>query len=449
MPVYSQPGVYTITLSISNGLCGTATATRTFTVSAIPEADVTTTYNGGPRCLPLTLDFGLATLPGVTYERSIQRLPDPSNPAGPAPFTYLSGGPNTAAASVRINDCGIYDFTLSARNDCDTLTWTKRDTFYKAPVLPLPLLSDSAFCQSAKLNFTGKTLDTGCDPSATIAWQFPGGMPPTSSDPNPTVMYSSPDSTRSFTLTATATNGCTSVVATRSFTIDAPEKLTLGAASYSLCKDGAPITLSGQPGGGQWFWKNAPVSATFDPAQYPVGLHTLVYRKGSGACTSQDSISIAVKPLPSVNAGPDDTVCIEKQTLALVAIEPASGGTWSCVEKPAAVTGNIFDLGIAGGGTFTLRLQFTDTATTCSNLDERQVTVLGNTAIQPHDTLYCMVPGTLVNLPLHDLPGLLYFGPAVVQPGNRLNPTFYPKDTVVQVFFTLTNAAGCAYTASI
>ncbi|HMX41631.1 MAG TPA: hypothetical protein PKD78_14940, partial [Saprospiraceae bacterium] len=93
--------------------------------------------------------------------------------------------------------------------------------------------------------------------------------------------------------------------------------------------------------------------------------------------------------------------------------------------------------------------QFTDTATTCSNLDERQVTVLGNTAIQPHDTLYCMVPGTLVNLPLHDLPGLLYFGPAVVQPGNRLNPTFYPKDTVVQVFFTLTNAAGCAYTASI
>src|SRR5678816_3386511 len=74
----------------------------------------------------------------------------------------------------------------------------------------------------------------------------------------------------------------------------------------------APLTASNA---GSYLWTAAPPYAFADPTQpnqsvSPTTTTTFVVRGTTGSCYEEDTVVITVRPKPVVNAGPDDTLCV-------------------------------------------------------------------------------------------------------------------------------------------
>lgn len=108
----------------------------------------------------------------------------------------------------------------------------------------------------------------------------------------------------------------------------------------STCFNTPAFNLSANPPGGTWSGTGVTSSGTFTPSTAGVGSHTIsyFYTHPSTNCSNTDVIVIRVNPNPTVNAGPDTTIC--NQALAAIFRGTPNGGTWS-------------GSGIASNGTFT------------------------------------------------------------------------------------------------
>jgi len=112
-------------------------------------------------------------------------------------------------------------------------------------------------------------------------------------------------------------------------------------------------------------------------------------------CTSTKTITITVKAPPIVSAGSPITVCYNGAVQNLAGTP--TGGTWS----GTGVSGTTFDPKIAGVGTYTLSYNYSDPATSCSNVASLTATVKPIPQITvPADSSVC------INAPLVKLNGL-------------------------------------------
>ncbi len=441
-PFYGQPGTYIITVTADNMKCPSATASVQFTVADIPTADVTVAPR--PQCLPAggyTIPFNLTAKPGVNYLWTITRTDDGTNP--PNPFTFVNGTSGTSASPfVHIDACGIYTYELSAWNHCDTAAWTLTDTFYTKAGAVLPQFPN-AFCQQALPDLSGTAYDFGCEPAVTVAWSSPLGQVLSTELYPSDIQFSSPAMPQAFTLYLTIDGVCGSTTVSTSIQVDAPEALILGPNPLVLCKNNAPVSLTTNLPGGQWYLNGQTVSPVINPAGLAADQYTFVYRKGSGACISEDSVAVTIYDLPAAVAGNNVAVCVEKGFVVLSpALSPGSTGVWSSSNPGVTFSGDTaFFTSVL---TSTLTFKATDNITGCTNTSVLLFDVIPNTPLAvPPVFVLCNTPGPVL-LPLTtNNPKLLFSGPGVTPDGKHFDPSLPGVDTANVLNWTNENAAGC------
>jgi len=198
---------------------------------------------------------------------------------------------------------------------------------------------------------------TGQQPAvSTIAWtSSPAGF--TSAVQNPAAV--SPTATTTYTVTYTNSFSC-SASASVAVTVNALP--TVGAGADQTVCAGTPVTLSGS-GADTYVWNNSVVNGTaFTPAATTT--YTVTGTDLNG-CTNTDDVTVTVNPLPTVNAGADQTVC---------------AGTPVTLTGTGTATGYSWNNGVSNGVAFTPTATTTYTLTgtdanLCSATDAVTITV--------------------------------------------------------------------------
>ncbi|WP_157540928.1 DUF7948 domain-containing protein [Hymenobacter aerophilus] len=145
---------------------------------------------------------------------------------------------------------------------------------------------------------------------------------------------------------------------------------TLLAPLPPLCATASPITLQATPAGGTWSGPRGLSGNTFDPRLSGPGTFTLTYTISDTVSCGLSTTTITVNAPPSVQAGPDLTLCAyETAPLQLTGATPA-GGTWSGTGVTAAGLFTPPDTKLRGG-IFTLTYSVTENS--CTTTATRRV----------------------------------------------------------------------------
>jgi predicted transcriptional regulator len=116
--------------------------------------------------------------------------------------------------------------------------------------------------------------------------------------------------TGTFTINYTLTNQCGTSSASQNITVIPSPTVILGSFS-DLCEGDPAITLSGgSPSGGAYSGTGVS-SGNFNPTVSGVGTFTIFYDfTAANGCTSRDSSSITVNPLPVTSITPNSSICL-------------------------------------------------------------------------------------------------------------------------------------------
>ncbi len=171
---------------------------------------------------------------------------------------------------------------------------------------PLPFVDagpDTAFCEGDSVRLGG---DPAGPPGASYTWS-PGTGLDSTEVPHP---WASSPVDSLYRLTVTDSNGCRNTD-TVALAIDSLPSLEV-SPDTTICA-GDSVQLNGTPGYKDYAWM--PVGGVTDPAipdpiAFPGDSTWFVLEvTDSNACSSSDSLHVAVKPLPGVDAGPDGWIC--------------------------------------------------------------------------------------------------------------------------------------------
>ena len=245
--------------------CSSTSVIGTVTVNAIPTVTVTSTSTclGSPATITAT---GLAT--GGTY-------------------SWLTGQ-TTATITVSPIVATTYS-VIYTLNGCASTSAS--GTVSISANAPINAGLDAVICigQSSTLTATG---------GATYTWDNTLGSGAT--------FTVSPITTSTYTVNGTDINGCTG---TDQMTITVNQLPIVSAGlDQTICTGVSMITLSGS-GASTYVWDNGVTNGTaFSPA---VGtLNYTVTGTDVNGCVNTDIVAVTVNPLPVVNAGVDQNVCI-------------------------------------------------------------------------------------------------------------------------------------------
>ncbi len=273
---YAMDGTYTVTLTATNP-CGTVTTTETITITTAPNVAFSADILSG--CTPLEVNFTdqstgtisswLWEITGATPSSSTDQNPTftfdtpgtydvtltVTNASGNYPITqtsYIVVG-STPIADFDVNfSGGVYSFTnnttgatsyswdfgdgnmstdmnpthtyttdgtfvttLTATNDCGSVTTTQTITVTTIPVVAFTADVVSG-CAPLVVNFMDETTGT----VNSWSWEIQGGTPNTSTEQNPTVTFDTPG-TYDVTLTVTNPNGSYPITQTSMIVVEA------------------------------------------------------------------------------------------------------------------------------------------------------------------------------------------------------------------------------------
>ncbi len=198
------------------------------------------------------------------------------------------------------------------------------------------------------------------------------------------------------------------VSVTSSGTVDAGPDL-------DFCIDAGTIDLNDNTTNAGGIWSangsNGLFGSIFNPNDAGVGTHILTYSVGSGSCIVTDNIEITINALPTIEAGPNFSICLEDDPLTLNNYNP-QGGIWTGIGITDTLLG-IFDPAGLPSGDYTLTYRFKD-GNNCSAQDQRTITIQDLPVVQaPNDSLFCDAP---VQVQLNQATpfGGIWTGPALV-----------------------------------
>ncbi|HOY05889.1 MAG TPA: PKD domain-containing protein [Saprospiraceae bacterium] len=434
---FLTPGVYTISMTLNpTPVCGPAVITKTVTILEPPTADATAMFSNPNGCVPQTVTFDNHS---TGYQVSYSWAISPANG-----WSFASGSnANSFEPTVVFSAPGVYTVTLTAQNVCDDDTWTTTITVKDRPSIVLPTLGP--FCQTATLNFSAQNTQFNANNGtiSTYAWSFPGGMPSSSGSPYPTGIQYSVTTETMFTVSVSVTNECGTSMASTNFTVQVPPALNM-PPDLTLCSNAMPEQLNATPSGGTWSGPGISPAGLFNPASAGApGVKTLIYMYGVGVCQIQGTMQVTVSPLPVVNAGMDQSACVDMTTLTLTGTP--SGGIWTS-SSGGIVAGSNFNPSQSGTGNFTLTYTYSN-ADNCTNADALVVMVNPLPVITVADTTYCNAPG-LVSLPVALPAGGTWSGTGVS--GNQFDPIGAGGIGTYQVTYSYTNpVTHCSNTRTI
>ncbi len=174
------------------------------------------------------------------------------------------------------------------------------------------------------------------------------------------VPFISPVGNTTYTVTGTDANGCSN---TDQLVIIVNPLPIVDAGPDQIVCEGEAVTLSGS-GASTYAWDNGVVNNSPFIPSVGTTTYTVTGTDGNG-CVNTDQVIVTVNPLPSVNAGPDQTICVGEQVI----LSGSGASTYS------------WDNGVQDGIAFTPAIgsvTYTVTGTDingCVNTDQVEVTV--------------------------------------------------------------------------
>src|SRR5690554_4403229 len=406
----------TITYTVAGtGGCADATATRTVTVTAPPNAG---TLSGTQAiCEGSTTTF-LSSVSGGTWSSSNTGTATVNSSgvvtgqaAGTATITYTVAGtggcadatatrtvtvtapPNTGTLSGNQNVCegstttfssSVSGGTWSSSNTgtatvnssgvvtgqaagTATITYTVTGTGGCSDATATRTVTVTAPPNAGTLSGT----QTVCEGSTTTFSSTSSGGTWSSSNTGTATVNSSgvvtgqAAGTATITYTVTGTGGCSDATATRTVTVTAPPNAGTLSGTQTVC-EGSTTTFSTTSSGGTWSSSNMAI-ATVDGSGVITGLTdgtaTITYTvTGTGGCSDATATrTVTVDPLPTVTI-PSSGILCEGATLN---VTPATGGTWASSDvSVVTITNGGVVTGVSEG---TANIVYTETATGCSS----------------------------------------------------------------------------------
>ncbi|MEY5047537.1 MAG: hypothetical protein RLZZ175_896, partial [Bacteroidota bacterium] len=330
VPVGTVSGSYVYYITPKSGSCVGTTVRHIVTVNPTPTTPAPT--NTGPYCVgkQIDLDANVATT-----------LVDASNGyawTGPAGFTANSKTPTIASAALTpTSNAGVYSVTVT-KNGCTSAAGTTTVVVNDIPTAPVP--TAVSVCKNATSPIITVT------PNTALKW-YADNTTTTSSATQPTISTATVG-TQSLYVTTTV-NGCESARAKADITINDLPVFTATAAQATICKGtNAVINLSSGAATYTYTWTTTGTNVTGNSAQATdqsvtnitqnLGLSNvnnagtvqyIITAKGTGNCTSNQTVDIAVDPCPyTPDFTPSKTaVCLDATTgLATITLTNASSG---------------------------------------------------------------------------------------------------------------------------
>jgi gliding motility-associated-like protein len=371
------------------------------------------------------------------------------SPNGTPPFSFSwNNGASLSANNVQ-NPVATptvtttYTLTVTDANGC---TDTDQSTVTVNPNPTADAGLDQTICNGDNAVIGGSPTST--TPGATFAWNN-GASLSSATAANPTA---TPSITTTYTVTVTHPNGCTN---TDQLTITVnPTPIVDAGADQSICI-GQSTAIGGSPTGPAGATYSWTPSATLNnasianPTATPVVTTTYtVTVTDLNGCTDTDQITVTVNPLPTVDAGPDQTIC-NGQSATLGGTPtgpPLSTYVW---DNPASLNNPNAANPIATPTTTTTYTVTVSDINGCSNTDQVTITVdpLPNADAGP-DIAICNLQSTVIGgSPTSSTPGATFAWDNAVTLNNAAiaNPTANPTVTTTYTV-TVTHPNGCTNT---
>jgi len=353
--VYSNPGTYTVTLSVTNSNGTSGTVQKTITVHPNPVANFTASPAAG--CPPLTTTFNFTGSTGgagtMNYVWSVANGPLLS---GPNPSTtYTTSGCRSITLTVTNTTTGCSDAETKTNFVC----------VHEKPTVTFVATSPTVFC-TAPANVAFSATATGGTPGYNYNWNFGGtGSAPTHSYPGPAPASYSPS------VTVTDANGCTATETKTGYIEIKKLQASIGGPS-TVCA-GQPITLTNTSTpsftGTQWdFGSGLTPNSTHvfhNPGTYTV---TMIAQDGPCSATATKSITVLGRPTVDFTYSPTQP-CPAPVTINFSGTG-ASVYNWSFGGPTTANTSNTY----GANGTYTVTL-IGENGSGCKDTAEKTFTI--------------------------------------------------------------------------
>jgi PKD repeat protein/microcompartment protein CcmK/EutM len=195
--------------------------------------------------------------------------------------------------------------------------------------------------------------------------------------------------------------------------------------------------------GGTWSGNGVASNGFFNPVQAGAGLHILTFTYGNGSCQVAKSKEILVVDTTVIDAGLDQTACLNEPAFLLTGFSP-TGGIWTGI--------NIDSIGIftpTSEGSFLLKYTFAESVNGCISEDTKTITI--NALPIPEaqsDTTLCAV-STTINLPsgTANVNGTsIWTGSNAIISNTNLsvNPSIIGANDSAALYFTFTDIHTCS-----
>lgn len=276
---------YNVTVTDSGGNCF-ATESVTVTVFPQPVADAGIDQSA---CQGQSVTFTASASSGVTA------------------YNYAwSNGANTNTNTFNATTTTTYTVTVTDANGCIDTDDALLTVFDISAASPTPTI---CLNQSATIN---ATVNSG------TANSYLWSTTETTSSISVTPLTAG---SHNFTVTVTDVNGCTDV-ATVTITVN-PLPIANAGLNTEVCA-GLSTTLTAT-GGVSYLWSNSATSASTSVSPSVTTTYTVTVTDGNG-CMNTDDVEVSVNPLPSVDAGSNQSICLNKNA-TITAV--GTGGTGS------------------------------------------------------------------------------------------------------------------------
>ncbi len=327
---------YTWDNGVTNGVAFTPATNGTYTVTGTDANGCVNTDQVAVTITPLP---GVSAGPDQTI---CTGNPVTLSGSGAATYTWDNGVTDGVAFTPAAT--ATYTVTGTTSNGCvntDQVTVT---------VAPLPIVSagtDVTVC-------AGETVTLSGSGATTYTWN--NGI-------TDGVAFT-PAATTTYTVTGSTGANCQN---TDQVTVTVDPLPTIGAGADQAVCTGTSVTLSGT-GGTSYSWDNGITNGTaFTPTATTT--YTVTGTDANG-CENTDQVTITINPLPTVGAGPDQSIC--------------AGA--SATLSGSGATSYVWDNGVTDGVAFTPAATATYTVTGtdangCVNTDQATVTVITNPVI--------------------------------------------------------------------
>ncbi len=299
--IYNSSGSFTVVQTATTARGCTDVDSAGIYISEVPGVNFTVS---APYCDNDSVEFTnttIYTIPVNTWEWLLGNG-DTSNLFEPPPVLY--------------DTTGIYTVTLTATNDSSCAADTSISFFINAS--PVANFYADNVCIGDSTQF----YDTSTSADTIIAWEWEFGDGGTSSLQNPSHVFSTTDT---FDVQLIIhTNQCSDTITHEYFVWALPEILTAGD---TLCPQDTMFLSTNMPDSCTFYWDfgDGSGSSTLptpwhiydNPDQTDTTYTAWVAVTNPNGCEDTAYLNVVVRPIPVVDAGPNDTVCANNSIVTL------------------------------------------------------------------------------------------------------------------------------------